>query len=160
MHLGLESLQVMQITVAARLSKSGLARAQGACVRQLRECLGCTLEGVLVWRVNRQGDDPSTDAVLGAQYADGDASKRLDEESKVFRPAVRTYASPLWAERITRAVPVIWAQRLPATSHRLHLSHSEFPRGVGSCQQRAPSPRRSRRELSPDGRNPATAQQG
>ena len=65
--------------------------------------------------MNRQGDDPSTDAVLGAHYADGDASKRLDEESKVFRPAVRTYASPLWAERITRAVCGIWVRQLLLT---------------------------------------------
>jgi hypothetical protein len=124
----------MQIAMTARLGKSGLARVQRACAWQFRESLRCTLERVLVGRMNRQGDDPSTDAVLGAHCADGDASKRLDEESKVFRPAVRTHASPLWAERITRAVRLIWAYRLLKTRHPLHLSDSAFSRQVGGRQ--------------------------
>jgi hypothetical protein len=43
MHFGLEGLKVMQVAMAARMRKSGMARAQGACARQLREHLGCTL---------------------------------------------------------------------------------------------------------------------
>jgi hypothetical protein len=109
MHFGLEGLKVMQVAMAARMRKSGMARAQGACARQLREHLGCTLERVLIGRVHRHGSNLSTDAALGAHYADGNASKRLDVKSEVFSPVVRTHASPLWAERITRAVVGIWA---------------------------------------------------
>jgi len=109
MHFGLEGLKVVQVAMAARMRKSGMACAQGVCARQLREHLGCTLERVLIGRVDRHGSDLSTDAALGAHYADGNASKRLDVKSKIFSPVVRTHASPLWAERITRAVDEIWA---------------------------------------------------